>query len=383
MKVALVSPNPHNLREMAATFAGLSHQVVTAEGGKTRMRALAREAAPDLMLVEGMCCDTGELALVEATAAEHPEMAIVLLCPTHTPEFLLQSMRAGVKDVMPSPATPEALAALATRMEARQKGGTPRPGGKVVAFMSCKGGSGATFLATNTGWLLAASASVLLVDLNLQFGDALAALHDGKPPSTIADVAQAGSRLDATLLAASTVTVAPNFSVLAAPEDASQSVGIKPEHVDAILALAATQYDFVLLDVARSIDPLTVRALDRANRIFAVLQQGVPAVRNMRQLLSSFAALGYPIDKTEVVVNRFDRSADVGLEDLRRTLGQVALRTVPGAWREVHAAIDHGTPLVSTHRNLAVTRAVGEMAATLQARPAPSRGFLDRLLKRA
>ena len=115
--------------------------------------------------------------------------------------------------------------------------------------MPCKGGSGATFLATNLGWQLAETKSVLLIDLNLQFGDALAFVHDGKAPSTLADVAKDIGRLDASLLAASTVKVAPNFSILAAPEDLAHAMEVKPEHIDAILSVAVTQYDFVMLDV--------------------------------------------------------------------------------------------------------------------------------------
>ena len=52
------------------------------------------------------------LAFVESVTAAYPDMAVVLLCPSHTPEFLIQAMRAGVRDVMPSPAPAQALAAL-------------------------------------------------------------------------------------------------------------------------------------------------------------------------------------------------------------------------------------------------------------------------------
>lgn len=383
MKIAVISPNPANLRDMAAVLTGLSHRVITVEGGKGKMSTLAEQEKPDLMLVEGMCCDTAELLQVEAVTSAWPEMAVVLLCPTHTPEFLIQSMRAGVRDIMPSPAPAQALAAMASRVEAKLKGAGNRGGAKVLAFLPCKGGSGATFLAANLGFHLAESASVLLVDLNLQFGDALSVLHDGRPACNLADVAQGISRLDATFLAASAVQVAPNYSILPAPEDPSQAVAVKPEHVDAILGMAVAQYDFVLIDLPRSIDPITVRALDRAQRIYPVMQLNLPALRNARQLLTTFGALGYFNEKVEVILNRADKSASVGIDDVRRSLGNVALRTVPNAFKEVSASIDQGVALATLARNNPVARTLADLGDSLRPRSPAARGFLDRILKRA
>jgi pilus assembly protein CpaE len=73
-----------------------SHQVQTFEGGKTRMPSIAEQHRPDLMIVDGMCCDPADLAPVEHVTTHQPHIAVILLCAQQTPEFLLQSMRAGV-----------------------------------------------------------------------------------------------------------------------------------------------------------------------------------------------------------------------------------------------------------------------------------------------
>src|SRR5438105_3160103 len=328
MKIAVISPNPVHLRDMGAVLRAGAHTAVLVEGGKGRMRALAEQEEPDLLLVEGMCCDPDELLQVEYVTAHHPRTAVVLLCATHTPEFLIQSMRAGVREVLPSPAPASALEAAVSRVAAKLAGTPARGGGKVLALMSCKGGSGATFLATNLGYPLAESRTVLLIDLNLQFGDALSFVHDGRPASTLADVAKNIARLDASLLAASTVKIAPNYSVLAAPDNPAEAMEVKPEHIDTILALARAQYDFVLLDVGRNLDTLAIKALDRADRVFIVLQAAVPHVRNAHKLLQVFRSLGYPADKTELIVNRFERGGDIGVEDIRRSLGNLPATTV-------------------------------------------------------
>ncbi|UUZ47575.1 AAA family ATPase [Massilia sp. B-10] len=130
----------------------------------------------------------------------------------------------------------------------------------MLAFVSCKGGSGATFLATNLGYALASleNKKVCLLDLNLQFGDATLFVSEHKPVATLADVCKQIHRIDPSFLAASMVSVTPNFSVLAAPEDPSHSEDVKPEHVDTLLKLARRHYDFILLDIGRTLDAVSV-----------------------------------------------------------------------------------------------------------------------------
>jgi len=384
MKIAAISPSRSHLEEMAAVLQASGHVARLFEGGKSRMREIAEREQPDLMLVDGMCCDVAELTQVEYVTTHYPAMAVILMCSTHTPEFLINSMRAGVREVLPSPAAPPALEAAVNRIAAKLVGAKPRDPGKILAFLPCKGGAGATFLATNLGSQLAETKSVLLIDLNLQFGDALAFMHDGKAPSTLADVAKNIARLDATLLAASTLKVAPNFSLLAAPDDVAQAMEVKPEHIEAILALATRQYDFVILDVPRSLDTTAIKALDRAWRIFPVLQAGLPEIRNAGKLLEVFRSLGYAPDKTQLIVNRFDKNGEIGLEQVQRTVGHDRLITIPNSHREVSASINHGEPLVRTNRSNPVARHLVEFAESLSPRPEEARGgMLGRLFRRA
>jgi pilus assembly protein CpaE len=385
MKIAVISPSRSHLDEVGRLLEAKGHTTCLYEGGKSRMRDIAEREEPELMLVDGMCCDTAELAQVEYVTTHHPALAVILLCSTHTPEFLINSMRAGVREVLPSPVTAPALEAAVGRVAAKLVGLTARKIGKILAFMPCKGGAGATFLATNLGWQLAESKSVLLIDLNLQFGDALSFVHDGKAASTLADVAKDISRLDASLLAAATVKVGPNYSILPAPEDLAHAMEVKPEHIDAILSLAMTQYDFVVLDVPRSLDTIAIKALDRAWRIFPVLQAGLPDLRNVGKLLEAFKSLGYPQDKTELIINRFDKANDIGLDQVQRSLGSVRLNTVPNSYREVNASINHGDPLIKTARGNAVSRNLVDFADALSPRAEENRtgGLLGRLFKRA
>lgn len=384
MKVALISPSKEHLHELGQVLHGFAHQTILVEGGKSKMREVVEADQPDILLVEGMCCDPVELGPVEYVTTHHPEVAVVLLCPSTTPEFLLNSMRAGVREVLTAPITPALLQAAIERIANRLRVSRGSTHGRVLAFIGTKGGTGSTFLASNLGAQLANQHSVLLIDLNLQFGDALSFVHDGLPVTTLADMAHEIERLDATFLTSCAVKVAPNFSVLAAPDDPAQAMEVKPEHVDAIIALASSRYDFVLLDLGRAIDSVSVKALDRANTIFAVMQPSVPGVRNAQKLLAVFRSLGYGGDRIEVIVNRFERGGEIGVAEIERALGKLAIHTVPNSYKQVSAAINHGDPLANSARNNPVSRNLAEFARNLSPVPQPdARSLFGRLLARA
>ncbi|MCC6071733.1 CpaE family protein [Massilia sp. GCM10020059] len=382
MKIAVVSPNKILLNEIGKLLQAASHVAVLTEGGKDKLRQVAEQDQPELMLIDGGYCDGASLAPIEDLTTRHPRIAVVLLCGGCSPDFLINAMRAGVREVLPSPVASAELAATVNRIGGKLRGAQARHAGKVLAFIPCKGGSGATFLATSLGYQLSETRSVLLIDLNLQFGDALSFVHDGRPPSTLADVARSVERLDASFLAASTVRVAPNFSIMAAPDDHAQAVEVTPAQVDAILAVAVMHYDFVLLDLGRTIDNLSIKALDRADLIYMVMQAGLPSIRNAKKMLAIFKSLDYSPDKIELIVNRFDRKGPIGVAEIERTLGKFAIHTVPNSYKHVTAAIDRGEPLITSARSDPVLRNVAGLADAISPRPHAARGLFERLLSR-
>ena len=253
MKILIVSEDKPFLKHAGSILAGTGHDVTTAPGTAADLRTLVKSLVPDLLLLDGREDVMLDLAEIERTALQCPSVGILLMSTMRTPAFLIDAMRAGVREVLPSVHPGELLAAV-ERAAAKLTASWTASHGKVHAFVGTTGGSGTTFLATNFGYQLARSHKVLLIDLNLQFGDALSFLQDAKAPTTIADLARDINRLDAPLLQASAIKVTPTYSVLAAPEEPAQAADVSPEHIDAILKLAVTQYDFVLLDMPRVVE---------------------------------------------------------------------------------------------------------------------------------
>lgn len=386
MKITIISPSSKSLQDLSLILerGNPSRFITRHEGGISKLRTLAEQERPDVIIVEGLCHDPAELASIEFVTTSNPQVVVIMLSTQQTPEFLLGAMRVGVREILPSPPSNDALEAAVARVETKLGlRNTTQCSARILAFMSCKGGGGATFLATNLGYQLSTGGKkVLLIDLNLQLGEAVLVVHDHKATSDIAEVARNLSRLDASFLTASTVPVTSSFSILAAPDDPAQSLQVKPEHLDAILNLAVKQYDFIIVDVNKNIDDLAIKALDRAHSIFLVVQATIPFIRNARRMMAVFHSLGYQQDKLELVVNRFLKSSEICLDDLCASIGIKKMHVIPNGYKDAASAVNQGVPLITVSKSSLVLKAVNELAQSLLPKSEATQGGLfSRLLR--
>jgi pilus assembly protein CpaE len=383
MNIAIISEDRQLLEQIQSILAKTGHDIALVPGKINELRACAKELEPDLMLLDGRNQKAIDFAHIERVTLEFPGIAVILLSDTRSPAFLIEAMRAGVREVLPSiqPAQPmfDMIDRMAAKLHAVKATGTA----KVHAFIGTSGGSGTTFLVTNFGYQLAQSHKVLLIDLNLQFGDALSFVQDGKASRTIDDICRDIKRLDASLLTASTIKITPNYSILAAPEEPSRATDVKPEHIDAILKLAVTQYDIVLLDLPRVVDATLIKALDQAASIFLVLQASVPHLRNADKLLSVFRSLDYTMDKIALILNRYEKRSAITLEKIKRTLGPMDVHTIANGYRQVSTAINQGVPLVQLESRHGVIRNLSDLGDTVTPPPEHPAGLFERLFRRA
>ncbi|HEX5344491.1 MAG TPA: AAA family ATPase [Duganella sp.] len=377
---------------------GLLHAEIAAQGS-ARMPAVQlvasrkglRDAverllpeAPELVVLDASDIADDEGELVDRLGKQYPGASFMLLTRDPQQDLLIRAMRAGMREVLPLPLVHRAFHEAMDRIEVAA-GLSPVREGKVLAFISCKGGSGATFLSTNFGYALAALADrkVLLIDLHGQFGDATLYVSDQKPAMTLSDICAQISRMDGAFLDSCLVHVASNFGVLAAADDPNRTVDMKPEHMDTILRVARQHYDFVVLDVGRQIDAISLRALDQADTIYPVLQLALPDIRDGRRLLDIFRSLGYPNERTRLIVNRYEKGGKLRLMDLEQALGADVVHTVPNDYLSATDSVNQGIPVLQLSRSSAVARSLAELVELVAARRIPeSKGLFDRIFGR-
>lgn len=389
MKILVIS---NNNEHMVAIDHLMKHQKTQGAEISCVLRRLSDVGSeldrlhPHVLILDGLCSTSADLQELDEPLHQHREVTVLLISSSQESQFLLTAMRCGVTEVLAAPPNQADIDAAIERVQRRVHRPTnEKRRGKVLAFVPCKGGSGATFLAANLAHALSrkGGARVALLDFNLPFGDAALFLLSSRPATTVADVAREIIRLDGTFLESSMHQVSQGLWVLPAPETPDAAVGILPEHIDRIIELAAAQYDFVVVDVGRTLNALSIRALDDADDIYMVLQMTLPFVRNAKVLLNTFAALGYAADKVKLVVNRFQKkSGDLALADVERALGSTVSWTVPNSFEAVTSSVNQGVPVLDLAPKDDVSKTLDEMAERYRPNQKPARtGFWRALVR--
>lgn len=389
MKIVVISPNKalkeeilHSLRSLE----GSRHSLVF-DNSVADLAHLTLTEHPELVIIDALCVQNGNLSVLEQICLRSPHIANIVLSENSSSEFLMAAMRCGVKDVLSLPLQASELLDAVNRVESKLKHAMPKSKkGKVIAFVGSKGGSGATFLACNLAYVMAATsqAKVALLDFNLQFGDAILFLNDHVPSNTLAEVSKGIRRLDASLLNSSMIPILPNFSVLAAPEDAESAQDVKPEHIDTLIKLTTSENDFVFVDIGRTLNATAVKALDHADHIFVVLQETLPFIRDSKRLLHALHSLGYAKDKIRILLNRYEKGGEIRMADVEMALGTKVFKTIPNSYAAVSASVNQGVPIMEIAKQDAVTKALREIAQGFVEQPAVKKtGWLGGFLHHA
>jgi pilus assembly protein CpaE len=129
--------------------------------------------------------------------------------------------------------------------------------------------------------------------------------------------------------------------------------------------LLGQRYEYIILDLPHTFDPITVAALDSVDDIFLVLTLDIPGIRSTKRALKVFDNLGYPREKIRVVVNRWSKNIDVELQKVEGHLGERLIGFVPNDYRKVMDSINLGRPLVQSDPTSKIALEIKRIAALL------------------
>jgi pilus assembly protein CpaE len=198
---------------------------------------------------------------------------------------------------------------------------------------------------------------------------------------TLADLCSRIEQLDAALFDACAMHVRPNLDLLAGAGDPLKAAELLPAQLDRILTLVRERYDAVLIDVGASLNPLTILALAHSDAICVVVRQNPLYLHGARRMLDIFRELGHPVSKVRVVVNQYDKNAQINLPMLERTLGAKVAHQLPRDDQRVNEALSRGVPLVTSARDSGLAQGIGLLANMLWPAGAERRrSMLGRLL---
>lgn len=307
-----------------------------------------RDNSEALLLFTPRLEDTYDL--LRTSRSSRPAMALIVAVPGPQNGQLAEALKAGADEIVILPAEAAAVATAIHKAMARvSAAAATRPSdaarSPLVAVLGPKGGTGKTTIATNLAADLATRGrETLLVDLDLQFGD-VGVVLGVDPEHTIYDLATAGGTMDAERLRGFTGRSRDGVNVLLAPVRPDQADAVTAEHITAILDLARTTYDVVIVDTPPAFTSGVIAAVDQADLIVMLGSFDLPGLKNMKLGMETLQMMDVPSARILPVLNRANTKVGLLVTDVTKVLGRAPEVAVPSD-RGVPQSVNASRPII-------------------------------------
>jgi len=303
-----------------------------------------------------------------AESAMHKRLPLIVLGPADDPDAMRLAMRAGASDYISQPLQQSELLAALRRVGEQLKDKTAQRG-KLVAVTNSKGGSGASFLATNIAYALnkEKGTRTLLADFDLQFGG-LASYLELRPKRGLVEALDATDDMDEVSAEAYVTKHESGLRLLAAPtERLLLSRDVPIEHFDGLLQILQRNNDYVIADLPRRIDVLGATLLEHSDQILLLVQQSLAHVNDAARMIQLLTKeLAVPMDRIKVVLNRFSKNSLIDGDDVKRALKIERISIIPNHYKLVSESIDTGVPLMQSSKNSATGKAIQQLVQSIR-----------------
>ncbi|MEO8284408.1 MAG: AAA family ATPase [Pseudarthrobacter sp.] len=345
------------------TSLGSDHEVQVlgaAAAGGTPAEVLGRNlGGPVDVVVLGPDVSTEQMFTLAADFdRQHPDI-LVVLATASTPEMMLAAMRAGIRDVIAPDTEASQMrhalerAALSSRSRRQAASGETnqyRTHGRVIVVMSPKGGVGKTTVATNLAVGLAKTApmGVVIVDLDLQFGDVASGLSL-EPQYTISD-AVTGAAVNDTLVLKAYLSPHPSGAyAMCAPRRPADADLIKPVQVTTLINQLSLEFEYVVLDTSPGLGEVVLAVLELATDGVWVCGMDIPSIRGLNHGLDALRQLDLMPQSHTILLNFADRRSGLTVKDVEATVGLPVDILLPRS-RSLPFSTNIGVPLLQDNR---------------------------------
>jgi pilus assembly protein CpaE len=354
------------VRSSGLTFSGES-------GFGQEAISLATETRPDLMLVALNAPMERPLQTIESLVTLFPSTPVIAYAKSPEADAWRSAMRAGVRDLIPTPVRPEALRdavvkamAIEENRRLRHHGLAPAAPamGTIVTVFGAKGGIGKSTVAVNLAIALAREGtSTAIVDLDTGFGDVTAMLNM-KASRTLGDLVKDlpnVTRDDLKQYLAHHET--SGLDVLTSPP-VLEWRHLKAEDIQRALELLARHYDKVVLDTGGALNEVTEAALGVATIVLWVTTSEFTSVRDSLDAMRALDALSIPRERIRIVLNAASADENVRAQTVEEVLQRPVFWQIPYDKR-VRQGTHFGAPIVLSAPQAAAAESLTGLAGAI------------------
>jgi Flp pilus assembly CpaE family ATPase len=280
---------------------------------------------PDLVLFDPTLADIPDKEFIQKLRNDSrtSKARLVALSSDPSPARREACLRAGVHEylVKSSQAIP-ALEEILNRLAHGEPplDAPPEPGGKnglLIVFLSAKGGTGTSSLCANLAMNIQQSqpeASVVVADLVLPIGSIGPIVGDEGTLNlvTVSDLPPA--QTNANYFHRNLPKPEHwRFQVLTGSPDPQHGNSIKGERITQIVDSLCSSYDFIILDIGRSLSRISLPLIQRADLIISIVSTDQSTVKLTKTVFDYLRTQGVDSRKIYTILNRA-----VGLEGLTK-----------------------------------------------------------------
>lgn len=326
--------------------------------------------------------------------AKSRDVKVVLIADQLSPMALHQLLRLGADDFVPYPLPEGALHDAIVRMRApapvaavvpvaedaaAEETVTPKfkakgdREGVVLPVHGLAGGTGSSTFAVNLAWELATVSKtdaprVCLLDFDFQYGSAATYL-DLPRKEVVFEVLTDTASIDSDAFLQSMLTFNERLHVFTAPADMLPLDIISPDDIGRIVEMAASNFDYVIIDMPKTIVSWTESILNRAHVYFALMELDLRSAQNVLRLIRALKAEALPHEKLRYVLNRAPKFTDLsGKSRVKRMAESLDISIeiqLPDGSIQVTQANDHGLPLAETAAKNPLRKEIQKLAKSL------------------
>ena len=324
--------------------------------------------------------------------AKAREIKVVLIADQLSPIALHQLLRLGADDFVPYPLPDGALHEAIERLRQPAPApvaAAPEPEAEAVATPKFKakgdregvilpvhglaGGTGSSTFAVYLAWELATitktdAPRVCLLDFDFQYGSAATYL-DLPRKEIVFEVLSDTANTDSDTFLQSMLTFNDRLHVFTAPADMLPLDILGPEDIGRIIDMAAANFDYVIIDMPKTIVAWTEAVLTRAHVYFALLELDLRSAQNILRLVRALKAEALPHEKLRYVLNRAPKFTDLsGKSRVKRMAESLDISIevhLPDGSAQVTQANDHGLPLAETAAKNPLRKEIQKLAKSL------------------
>jgi pilus assembly protein CpaE len=355
---------------------------------------------PDAAGLEFICIavnqeDEGDLARITEIikTAKGKHIKVILIADQVSPIALHQLLRLGGDDFVPYPLpegalheaierlrkAPPAIVAVAARHEEDEVAVVPTfkakgdREGVILPVHGLAGGTGASTFAVNLAWELATQTPkdgprVCLLDFDFQYGSAATYLDLPRREAVFELYSDTGSADSDSFLKAM-LTFNDKVHVLTAPADMLPLDIVSPEDISRIIEMAAANFDYVVIDMPKTIVAWTETVLTRSHVYFAMMELDLRSAQNVLRMVRALKAEGLPHEKLRFVLNRAPKFTDLSAKSRVKRMAEsldIAIEVqLPDGGPQVTQCNDHGLPMAEQAAKNPLRREIQKLAKSL------------------